>query len=69
MHQDSPHLDKQYAAFGKLTEGLEVVEAIASVKVDMNDRPLQEQKMASIRVDTLGESYPEPKKLADPYGR
>ncbi|MBQ1410450.1 MAG: peptidylprolyl isomerase [Oscillospiraceae bacterium] len=69
MHQDSPHLDKQYAAFGKLTEGLEVVDAIASVKVDMNDRPLQEQKMASIRVDTLGESYPEPKKLADPYGR
>ena len=69
MHQDSPHLDKQYAAFGKVTEGIEVVDAIASVKVDGNDRPLTEQKIASIRVDTLGETYPEPKKLKDPYGR
>ena len=69
MHQDSPHLDKNYAAFGKLTEGLEVVDAIASVKVDMNDRPLTPQKIASIRVDTKGVDYPEPKKLRDPYGR
>lgn len=69
MHQDSPHLDKQYAAFGKVTEGIEVVDAIAAVKVDGNDRPLTEQKIASIRVDTLGEEYPEPKKLKDPYGR
>ena len=69
MHQDSPHLDKQYAAFGKVTEGLEVIDAIAAVKVDMNDRPLTEQKIASIRVDTQGIDYPEPKKLRDPYGR
>lgn len=69
MHEDSPHLDKQYAAFGKVTEGLDVIDAIASVKVDMNDRPLTEQKMASIRVDTNGMEYPEPKKLKDPYGR
>ena len=69
MHQDAPHLDKQYAAFGKVTEGLEEIDAIASVKVDGNDRPLTEQKIASIRVDTLGETYPEPKKLPDPYGR
>ena len=69
MHQDSPHLDKQYAAFGKVTEGLEVIDNIASVKVDMNDRPLTEQKIASIRVDTQGVDYPEPKKLRDPYGR
>ena len=69
MHKDSPHLDKQYAAFGKVTEGLEVVDQIASVKVDRNDRPLEDQKIASIRVDTLGETYPEPKKLPDPYGR
>ena len=69
MHQDSPHLDKQYAAFGKVTEGLETVDAIASVKVDMNDRPLREQKIASVRVDTQGVDYPEPKKLRDPYGR
>ena len=69
MHQDSPHLDKQYAAFGKVTEGLEVIDAIASVKVDMNDRPLTEQKISTIRVDTNGVDYPEPKKLRDPYGR
>ncbi len=69
MHQDAPHLDKQYAAFGKVTEGLELVDAIASVKVDMNDRPLEEQKIQSIRVDTQGVDYPEPKKLRDPYGR
>lgn len=69
MHQDSPHLDKQYAAFGKVTEGLEVIDEIASVKVDMNDRPLTEQKIASIRVDPNGTDYPEPKKLKDPYGR
>ncbi len=69
MHQDAPHLDKQYAGFGKVTEGLDVVDAIADVKVDMNDRPKEDQKIASIRVDTLGEEYPEPKKLPDPYGR
>ena len=69
MHQDAPHLDKQYAAFGKVTEGLDVVDAIASVKVDMNDRPLTEQKIQSIRVDTQNIEYPEPKKLRDPYGR
>ena len=69
MHQDAPHLDKQYAAFGKVTEGLEAVDAVASVKVDMNDRPLEEQKIQTIRVDTQGVDYPEPKKLRDPYGR
>ena len=69
MHQDSPFLDKQYAAFGKVTEGLEVIDQIAGVKTDPGDRPLEEQKIASIRVDTLGVSYPEVKKLSDPYGR
>ena len=69
MHKDAPHLDKQYAAFGKVTKGLEVVDAIASVKVDRSDRPLEDQKIASIRVDTQGVEYPEPKKLKDPYGR
>ncbi len=69
MHEDAPYLDRQYAAFGKLTEGLAVLDAIAGVKVDGSDRPLTEQKIASIRVDTLGETYPEPKKLKDPYGR
>ena len=69
MHDDAPHLDKNYAAFGKVTEGMDVVDQIAGVKVDYNDRPVAEQKMSSIRVDTLGETYPEPTKRQDPYGR
>ena len=69
MHQDAPHLDKQYAAFGKVLSGMEVVDAICQVKTDRNDRPETEQKMKSVRVDTKGEEYPEPDKLRDPYGR
>ena len=69
MHQDAKHLDGQYAAFGKVTAGMEAVDAIAAVQTDRNDRPLMEQKIASISVDCGGETYPEPKKLADPYGR
>ena len=69
MHQDARHLDGQYAAFGKVTSGLEVVDAIAGVKTNAQDRPLEEQKIASITVDTHGETYPEPNKLPDPYGR
>ena len=69
MHENSPHLDGQYAAFGKVTEGMDVVDAIANTKTGPADRPVAEQKIASIRVDTQGETYPEPEKLADPYGR
>ena len=69
MHQDAPHLDKQYAAFGKVLTGMDVVDAICKVKTDRSDRPETEQKMKSVRVDTKGETYPEPKKLKDPYGR
>ena len=69
MHADAKHLDGQYAAFGKVTSGMDVVDAIASVKTGMADRPVVEQKIASITVDTHGETYPEPKKLPDPYGR
>ncbi|HIT34215.1 MAG TPA: peptidylprolyl isomerase [Candidatus Faecousia intestinigallinarum] len=69
MHADAKHLDGQYAAFGKVTSGLEVVDAITSVKTDRNDRPQAEQKIASITVDTHGETYPAPNKLPDPYGR
>ena len=58
-----------YCVFGKVTEGMDVVDKIAAVKTDGNDRPLTEQKIASIRVDTKGEEYPEPDKLRDPYGR
>ena len=69
MHADARHLDGQYAAFGKVTSGLEVIDAIAGVKTNHQDRPLEEQKIASITVDTHGETYPEPNKLPDPYGR
>ena len=69
MHQDAKHLDGQYAAFGKVTSGLEVVDAIAKVQTNRMDKPLTEQKIASITVDTHGETYPEPNKLPDPYGR
>lgn len=69
MHQDAKHLDGQYAAFGKVTSGMDVVDAIAGVQTDRNDRPMTEQKIASITVDTHGEEYPEPNKLPDPYGR
>ena len=48
---------------------MDVVDAIAGVQTDRNDRPLQEQKIKSIVVDTKGETYPEPEKLSDPYGR
>ena len=69
MHEDSKHLDGQYAAFGKVTSGLDVVDAIATTKTGPQDRPIAEQKIASITVDTHGETYPEPNKLPDPYGR
>lgn len=69
MHEDARHLDGQYAAFGKVTSGLEVVDAIASVRTNDQDRPMEEQKIATIAVDTHGETYPEPNKLPDPYGR
>ena len=69
MHADAKHLDGQYAAFGKVTSGMEVVDQIAAVKTDRNDRPQTEQKIKKVTVDTQGETYPEPNKLPDPYGR
>ena len=69
MHEDARHLDGQYAAFGKVTSGMEVVDAIASTKTNMQDRPLQEQKIASITVEVNGAALAELKKLPDPYGR
>ena len=69
MHEDGEFLDGQYAAFGKVLEGMDTVDAIAAVATDHNDRPTKEQKIRSITVDTKGESYPEPEKLPDPYGR
>jgi peptidyl-prolyl cis-trans isomerase B (cyclophilin B) len=60
MHETSPHLDGEYAAFGKVIEGLEIVDQIAKVKTDYSDRPMTEQKMAKVTVDTFGVDYPEP---------
>ena len=62
MHKNSPHLDGAYAAFGKVVEGMDVVNAIADTRTDYNDRPMKEQKIKSITVDTFGEEYPEPVK-------
>ena len=63
MHQNSPHLDGQYAAFGKVIEGLEVVDKIAQVGTDWQDRPMVPQIIESMTVETFGESYPEPEKM------
>ena len=61
MVAPAPHLDGQYAAFGKVTEGEQVAIDISRVQRNMmNDKPKKEQKIASVRVDTLGETYPEP---------
>lgn len=60
MHETSPHLDGAYAAFGKVIEGLSVVDAIAETETDYNDRPLKAQKILSVTADTKGQTYPEP---------
>ncbi len=60
MSDPAPHLDGQYAAFGKVIEGLETIDEIISVPTDMMDKPLYEQKIKSVTVDTFGEEYPQP---------
>ena len=60
MHKDAPHLDGEYAAFGKVIEGMEVVNKIAETETDWNDRPREDQVMKSVTVDTKGVEYPEP---------
>ena len=62
MHEDSPHLDGQYAAFGKVIEGIEVVDKICSVRTDYNDKPRIPQVMKKVTVETFGVDYPDPVK-------
>ena len=63
MHQNSSHLDGQYAAFGKVIEGIEAVDEIASVKTDWNDKPQIAQTMKKVTVETFGAEYPAPVKF------
>ena len=66
MHQDAPHLDRQYAAFGMVTEGMEVVDKIARTPRNMmNDKPKVDQRMKTVTVETFGVEYPEPEKLPE----
>lgn len=60
MHENAPHLDGQYAAFGKVIEGLDIVDKIAATDTDWNDRPRNPQIMNTVTVETFGESYPAP---------
>lgn len=62
MVDDAPHLDGQYASFGKVIEGIEVADQIVSVATNYSARPLEEQRMRSVTVETFGETYPQPKK-------
>lgn len=63
MHKTSPHLDGAYAAFGKVTEGLDMVDKIAKTHTDFRDRPMKPQVMKSVTVETFGVDYPEPETL------
>lgn len=63
MHETSPHLDGEYAAFGKITEGQDIIDAIAVVDTDYSDRPRTPQVMKTVTVETFGVDYPEPDKM------
>ncbi len=67
MHKDSPFLDGAYAAFGKVIEGMEVVNRIAETDTDFQDRPLQDQVMETVTAETFGVTYPEPETLPDRF--
>ena len=63
MVERAPHLDGQYAAFGKVIEGIDVADQIVAVKTNMQDKPNEDQRMKSVTVETFGEEYPEPEKM------
>ena len=63
MHKNSPHLDGSYAAFGKVIEGMDVVNSIAETRTDYSDRPLEDQRIKTMTVETFGVDYPEPDKM------
>lgn len=63
MHKNAPHLDGSYAAFGKVTEGMDVVNKIAETATDYSDRPLEDQRLKSVTVECFGVEYPEPEKI------
>ena len=63
MHKDAPHLDGEYAAFGKITEGMDAVDKIANVETDFSDRPRVPQVMKSVTVETFGVDYPMPETM------
>ena len=63
MHKDAPYLNGGYAAFGQVTEGMDVVDRIATTRTDYNDRPLEPQVMKKVTVETFGVDYPEPEKM------
>lgn len=65
MHKNSPHLDGDYAAFGKVIEGMEVINKIAEVPTNYNDKPLEDQVMETVTVDCFGVEYPEPEKMRE----
>ena len=67
MHADYPSLDGQYAAFGKVIEGMDVVNKYATVKTNASDKPLEDVKMQSVTVETFGVDYPEPETVEDPF--
>lgn len=63
MHKNAPHLDGSYAAFGKVIEGMDAVNKIAETATDYSDRPLEDQRIKTVTVETFGVDYPEPEKL------
>ena len=65
MHKNSPHLDGDYAAFGKIIEGMDIINKIAEVPTNYSDRPLEDQVMETVTVDCFGVEYPEPEKMRE----